>query len=167
MTLEELNAFPVKAAERELAKCCGSTRWTAAMVARRPFQSLQQLLLAADDVWWSLDGGDWLEAFSHHPRIGERPAGWAKDEQSGARGASAGTLKRLADLNHAYERKFTHVFLICATGKSADEMLNNLERRMRSEPAAELRIAAVEQAKITRLRLEKLLAQSSATSRAR
>ena len=137
------------------------------MVARRPFQSSDQLLLAADDIWWSLDGGDWLEAFSHHPRIGERAAGWANDEQSGTRGASADTLEKLADLNHEYERKFAHVFLICATGKGADEMLSSLERRLRNEPAIELRIAASEQAKITRLRLEKLLAQSSPKSKAR
>jgi OHCU decarboxylase len=164
--LEELNALPANAAERELAKCCGSTRWIAAMASRRPFRSADQLLLDADDLWWSLDGGDWLEAFSHHPRIGERAAGWAQDEQSGTQDAAAETLEKLADLNHEYERKFAHVFLICATGKSADEMLNNLEQRIRNEPAAELRIAAGEQAKITRLRLEKLLAYSSTVSRA-
>jgi len=160
--LEELNALPTDAAERELSKCCGATRWAAAMVARRPFRSAEQLLQAADDVWWSLEGGDWLEAFSHHPRIGGRASGWAKDEQAGTGRASADTLKTLADLNHDYERKFAHVFLICATGKEADEMLSQLERRIHNDPATELRTAAAEQAKITRLRLEKMLSQPSA-----
>jgi OHCU decarboxylase len=166
VTLEELNALPPAAAERELSKCCGATRWTAAMAARRPFRSADQVLLAAEDVWWSLEGGDWLEAFSHHPRIGGRAGGWAKDEQSGTRGASARMLKTLADLNHEYERKFAHVFLICATGKGADEILRQLERRIHSDPATELRIAAAEQAKITRLRLEKVLSRPSPASRA-
>ena len=158
MTLEQLNALTKTAAERELMKCCGSERWAAAMAGRRPFGSAEQLYAAADEIWFSLDGGDWLEAFSHHPRIGDRAGGWARDEQSGTRSASEQTLKQLADRNHDYERRFHHVFLIFATGKSADEMLAELERRIGNDPAAELRIAAAEQAKITRLRLQKLLA---------
>ena len=94
MTLDELNALPRDAAERELANCCGSKRWTSAMAARRPFRSADQVYRAADEVWSALDGADWLEAFSHHPRIGQRAAGWARDEQSGARGASQRTLER-------------------------------------------------------------------------
>ena len=167
MTLNELNRMPSDALERELSRCCGSTRWVAAMVGRRPFDSADDLLRAADDVWSALDGGDWLEAFAHHPRIGERAAGWAKDEQSGTRGASAVTMKTLAERNHEYERKFGHVFLICATGKGADEMLAQLEQRMSNEPAAELRIAAREQGKITRLRLQKLLAPDVQASKPR
>jgi len=165
VTLDELNAMPRDAAERELAKCCGSSRWTSAMAGRRPFRNVDQLYRAADEVWTSLDGADWLEAFSHHPRIGERAVGWARDEQSGTSGASARTMERLAKLNHDYQRKFGHVFLICATGKPADELLSQLERRMMNDPAAELRVAAAEQAKITRLRLEKLLSASRETSR--
>lgn len=164
MTLDELNALTRDAAQRELGRCCGSTRWAAAMTARRPFRNAGQLSAAADEVWWSLDGGDWLEAFAHHPRLGERAAGWAKDEQSGVRGAASDTMKTLATRNHAYERRFGHVFLICATGKSADEMLANLEQRMTNDPATELKVAAGEQAKITRLRLEKLLLSSSLES---
>lgn len=167
MTLDELNALPRDAAERELANCCGSKRWTSAMAARRPFRSADQLYRAADEVWSALDGADWLEAFSHHPRIGQRAAGWARDEQSGTRGASQRTLERLAELNHEYERKFGHVFLICATGRGADEMLTQLEQRMTNDPATELRVAAAEQAKITRLRLEKLLSSLHQTSRTR
>jgi len=127
------------------------------MAARRPFRDSEDLLRAADEVWSALDGADWLEAFSHHARIGERVSGMAQAEQAGTRGASAETLKRLATLNQQYERRFGHVFLICATGKSAEEMLSSLEERLRNEPAVELRAAAAEQAKITRLRLQKML----------
>lgn len=120
---------------------------------------------AGDDVWWTLDGGDWLEAFAHHPRIGDRAAGWANDEQSGVQGAQRTLLDRLTSLNHDYERKFGHVFLIFATGKTAEEILTQLERRLRNDPATELKIAAIEQAKITRLRLHKLLSPSQESRR--
>jgi OHCU decarboxylase len=152
-------------AERDLRRCCGSTRWASAVASRRPFTSVEQLCRVADDVWWTLVGGDWLEAFAAHPRIGERAAGWASEEQSGVRGAAARTLERLTALNHDYERKFGHVFLIVATGKSADEMLAQLERRLHNDPATELKIAAVEQSKITRLRLERLLQPHPEASR--
>lgn len=165
MTLDELNALPPASARRELARCCGSARWTAGMTGRRPFRDAEGLYAAADEVWWSLEGGDWLEAFSHHPRIGERAAGWAKDEQSGVRGASDVTLKTLGKLNHDYERKFGHVFLIFASGRSAEEMRAELERRIGNDPATELRNAAAEQAKITRLRLQKLISSTLQSSR--
>jgi hydroxyisourate hydrolase len=159
MTLAELNALTPEAAGRELARCCGSRKWVEQMTARRPFGSVDQLFGAAEEIWWSLDGSDWLEAFSHHPRIGDREhaAGWAKDEQSGTRGASDATLDALTALNHEYEDRFGHVFLICATGKSADEMLAELQRRMENPRGMELNVAAGEQAKIARLRLEKLI----------
>jgi OHCU decarboxylase len=166
VTLDELNGLSAGAARRELERCCGSSRWAIAMTARRPFRSAADLARAADEVWWSLEGADWLEAFSHHPRIGERAAGWASDEQSGARSASDTTIKELATLNRQYERKFGHVFLIFASGRSAEEMLAELRRRLNNEPAPELRVAAGEQAKITRLRLEKLLDASFESSRA-
>jgi 2-oxo-4-hydroxy-4-carboxy-5-ureidoimidazoline decarboxylase len=165
VTLDDLNALSRDAAERELMRCCGSSRWAAAMAGRRPFGNAEQLYRAGDEIWSSLDGADWLEAFAHHPRIGERAAGWAKDEQAGTRSASTHTTERLAARNHEYERQFGHVFLVCATGKQADEMLEQLDRRMSNDPATELRVAAAEQAKITRLRLEKLL--SSARERSR
>lgn len=169
MTLDDLNTMPRDAAERELARCCGSTRWAAAMAGRRPFADLEQLHRVSDDVWWSLDDSDWLEAFARHPRIGDRTGGggWAGTEQAGARGASTATLEALRSRNHEYERRFGHVFLIFATGKSADEMLAELERRLDNHPATELRIAAAEQAKITRLRLEKLVASPLESSRVR
>lgn len=158
MTLEELNGLDHAAAERELLRCCGSTRWAAALVGRRPFRDLEEVMRVAEETWWKLEGGDWLEAFSHHPRIGDRAEGFAGDEQAAARSASAETLRRLAEMNRAYERKFGHVFLIFATGRTADEMLAHLERRLANDPARELAVAAAEQARITRLRLERLVA---------
>ena len=120
----------------------------------------------ADRIWWQLGDGDWLEAFGHHPRIGEDPeelrkkfsdtASVASGEQSGVSSASDETLNALAKRNTEYFEKFAHIFIVCATGKSANEMLDILEQRIDNPPVNELRIAAGEQAKITRLRLEKL-----------
>jgi OHCU decarboxylase len=157
VTLADFNALSREEAERELCRCCGSHRWAAAVAARRPFDGVDALIQSADEIWWSLEGGDWLEAFAQHPRIGERAAGWASDEQSRVHGAPRATLERLTARNHDYERKFGHVFLIFATGKSAEEILAQLERRLPNDPATELKIAAVEQSRITRLRLQKLL----------
>ena len=124
----------------------------------RPFRNEAELFQAAESVWWELSSPDWLEAFSHHPRIGERSKdAWASKEQSGAKDASTKLKEELARWNAAYEKRFGFVFLICATGKGAGEMLEQMEQRMSHEPAAEVRIAAGEQAKITRLRLAKLL----------
>ena len=164
-----LDALPPHDAERELLACCGSTRWAQAMAARRPFRDEAELMRAADDVWWSLDEEDWLEAFSRHPRIGERKAAaapgaraeqWSAGEQSGMAGAAASTAGELARLNDAYVERFGYIYIVCATGRSADEMLAILERRLANAPADELRTAAEEQRKITRLRLEKLLRSS-------
>lgn len=157
MTLEQLNAMRADDAERELRRCCASTRWASIMTSRRPFRSVDDLQRQADEVWWSLDRSDWLEAFSHHPRIGERAAGWANQEQAGTHAAGRATLDALVQGNREYERRFGHVFLICATGRTADEMLHELRRRLTNDPGPELRVAAGEQAKITRLRLEKLI----------
>ena len=154
--------MPAEAVEETLRKCCGSTRWCRAMAARRPFRSVDELHRAAEEVWWSLDPEDWREAFGAHPRIGERGAGWSAEEQSGARDAAASTLARLARGNEDYEKRFGHVFLICATGRTAEEMLANLEQRMMNDPSDELRVAAGEQARITHLRLDKLLATARA-----
>lgn len=133
------------------------------MAARRPFSSMGMLQSAAEQEWWKLEPRDWMEAFSQHPRIGERKAsGWASQEQSGARDATEGTLDELERLNRAYEQKFGHVFLIFATGRSAEEMLAALRTRLLNNADAELKNAAGEQAKITRLRLEKLLSADSA-----
>ena len=159
MTLNELNALSGARAEEELLKCCGSQRWAKAVAARRPFKSREDLHRTAEIEWLKLKYPDWLEAFSQHPRIGERAKaqGFAKQEQSGASGASDATLLSLESLNRLYEEKFGFVFLIFATGKSAEEMLGTLQRRLQNGRDVELKNAVGEQAKITRLRLEKLL----------
>ncbi|HZH32319.1 MAG TPA: 2-oxo-4-hydroxy-4-carboxy-5-ureidoimidazoline decarboxylase [Pyrinomonadaceae bacterium] len=165
--LARLNSLSAEEAETELLKCCGSTVWARALSARRPFGDAPQLLAAADEVWWSLSERDWLEAFAAHPRIGGRePAaraqhaqaeGWSEQEQAGARAAAQATLDELAAANRAYEEKFGHIFIVCATGKTAEEMLALLRARLPNEADTELRNAAAEQGKITKLRLEKLL----------
>jgi 2-oxo-4-hydroxy-4-carboxy-5-ureidoimidazoline decarboxylase len=159
MNLNELNGLPSATAEAELLKCCGSQRWARVMAAQRPFKSKEDLHRTAEIEWLKLKYPDWLEAFSHHPRIGDRAKaqGFAKQEQSGAAGASDATLLSLESLNRLYEEKFGFVFLIFATGKSADEMLGTLQRRLQNGRDVELKNAVTEQAKITRLRLEKLL----------
>ena len=136
------------------------------MVNARPFNSVDQLIERAGTVWWSLEADDWLEAFRSHPKIGEKKAEiestqrerqWSGQEQSGIKNASQETIDSLAMLNGEYESKFGYIFIVCATGKSPNEMLAILRRRMKNDAASELRIAAGEQAKITELRLRKLL----------
>ena len=156
-----LNSLPVAAARAALGRCCGARHWVDAMLAARPFGSDAELLATAERVWWGLGRADWLEAFAAHPRIGDRGRGttdWARREQAGADGAAEATLAALAQGNHAYEERFGHVFLISATGKTAEEMLGALRDRLTNDPATELRVAAEEQAKITRLRLDTLAA---------
>jgi OHCU decarboxylase len=142
------------------------------MVARRPFGNFAELFAAADEIWRSLAREDWLEAFSRHPQIGEKAAEkrveaqagqplssrWSAEEQSGAQRDSADVTTRLVEGNRAYRQRFGYIFLVCATGKTAEEMLAILERRLQNDASAELTIAAEEQWRITRLRLEKLLA---------
>ena len=159
MTLEELNAMDVEALRHRLEQCCGSRAWVNRMTVRRPFQDVSQLQMAAEETWWSVDASDWLEAFSKHPKIGDRkPAGkWSAEEQRGMDAATHESARAIEELNRAYQEKFGWIFIICATGRSAEEMQNQLEQRLKNDPAAEIRIAAGEQAKITRLRLQKLL----------
>lgn len=152
-----LNELSPDAVERELRRCCGSGRWAREMAARRPFASDAALYAAADEVWWDLEPDDWREAFAAHPRIGERDGGaWSAEEQAGMNEASRRLEDEIREGNRAYEAKFGHVFLICATGLTAAEMAAALDRRLDNDPEAELRIAAAEQAKITKLRLRKL-----------
>lgn len=166
LTVRELNALPATRAAELLAACCGAPRWVSSMVARRPYESLDSLLLAADDVWWSLDQHDWREAFARHPRIGEaesappedeRERHWASGEQAGVATAQDAVRDALVEANRKYERRFGYIYIVCATGKSADEMLALARGRLHNSPQVELRVAAEEQRKITRLRLEKLL----------
>ena len=158
MRLDQLNALDAESAEHELLRCCGSARWAREMIASRPFGSVGAMTRSADAIWSSLDRADWLEAFAAHPKIGDRTASaWAAAEQSGSRGASGDVRDRLAAGNRDYEARFGYIFIVCATGKSADEMLSLLEARLANDPDTELTIAADEQRKITNLRLAKLL----------
>jgi len=180
MTLEELNRLPLEQARAALERCCGSRAWVEGMCAARPWRDREALLAAAERVADALEREGWLEAFAHHPRIGDReslrakyapaPAGagepprsagsgWARAEQHGASAASEATLDALAEGNRAYERRFGYIFIVCATGKSADEMLALLRARLVNDPEVELANAAREQRAITRLRLEKLLGE--------
>ena len=164
MNFEEFNSLPLAQAEQTLLDCCGSTRWVSRMAAQRPFLDLKNLCEAADSIWRGLAPADWLEAFSRHPQIGEKAASgsessrrWAEGEQTGARVATENVKTRLAWGNQIYREKFGYIFIVCATGKSAEEMLALLEQRLQNDPAHELNIAAEQQRLITRLRLEKLL----------
>jgi hydroxyisourate hydrolase len=139
------------------------------MAAQRPFAGVEALAASADATWRALAEADWLEAFAAHPRIGSGGAGkaggagrsggaaWSDDEQAGVAGAAEQTRHRLEEANRDYEARFGYIFIVCATGKTGDEMLALLERRLRHRPGDELRIAAEEQRKITQLRLKKLL----------
>ena len=128
------------------------------MLARRPFRSREAVLETADEIWASLDGADWREAFAHHPRIGEQTTNaTAAKEQSGVSGAADDVRQALAKANRDYEQLFGYIYIVCATGKSAEEMLAIAKSRLENDPETELRVAAEEQRKITRLRLQKLL----------
>jgi OHCU decarboxylase len=166
MTLDNLNDLPPQAARAEFLKCCGSTTWARAMAEARPFASQGKLLAKSDEVSAELKSEDWLEAFRAHPKIGEQKAAksqtpqeqrWSAQEQSAMPAASADTIAQLATRNHEYEGRFGFIFIVCATGKSSEEMLALLNARIHNDLQTELQVAAGEQRKITRLRLEKLL----------
>ena len=128
------------------------------MVARRPFRSREAVFTAADEIWNSLDQSDWLEAFAHHPRIGERTTDQvAASEQSAIRTADKLVRDDLAQVNRDYETRFSYIYIVCATGKSAEEMLAIARSRLNNDPSTEIGVAAEEQRKITQLRLAKLL----------
>ena len=166
VSVAELNAMPEPRAKKLLTECCGASRWVSGMLARRPFRSHAAVLSATDEIWRSLDAADWREAFSHHPRIGERKSAapqsergsaWAAGEQSGVEQAREDVRAELAAANREYEQRFGYIFIVFATGKSAEEMLALARARLRNDPDVELHAAAAEQLKITRLRLDKLL----------
>ena len=148
-----------------LRSCCGASAWVERMMARRPFGSHDALMATARDEWFGLQRSDWLEAFGHHPKIGDRDslrqrfartAHLSEREQAGVDGASEDVLEALAAGNREYERRFGYIFIVCASGKPADAMLELLRRRLTNPPAVEILVAAGEQAKITELRLKKL-----------
>jgi 2-oxo-4-hydroxy-4-carboxy-5-ureidoimidazoline decarboxylase len=166
MTPAELNALPENGAREAFARCCGASAWVSQMVSARPFASAAQVLDVARERWESLGPPDRREAFAHHPRIGDleslqrkyaASADLASREQAGVSKATRAVLEALAEGNRAYEQRFGYIFIVFASGKSAEEMLELLKNRLGNEPAAEIGIAGKEQWKIMRLRLEQLL----------
>jgi OHCU decarboxylase len=164
--LEHLNELSREELTAELLKCCGSTRWAREVSLERPFSNRQELIDTAERVWWSVGREDWLEAFRSHPKIGEKKAAretgdrarrWSEEEQTGANAAASDVLDALAAANREYEQRFGFIFIVCATGKSAGQMLALLQERFGNDPETEIRVAAGEQLRITQLRLEKLL----------
>lgn len=164
--LNDLNNAEIEVGRQELTKCCGSSNWVSQMLEKRPFQSAQTLFDCADDIWFKLAPADWLEAFGHHPKIGDTSAlrakfattaNWAENEQKGVKVAEQSVLEDLAKFNEEYFEKFGYIFIVCATGKTADEMLSLLQERLSNSASDEIKIASIEQSKITKIRLEKLL----------
>lgn len=167
MILPELNELSKAQLKAALTTCCGSTTWVNEMAKIFPVESKETLFEQAEIIWFACSERDWREAFEHHPKIGDinslrekfaNTKDWASGEQAGVSMASEDVLEKLADGNRLYEEKFGYIFIVCATGKSADEMLEILESRLPNSPKEEILIAMQEQNKITKIRLEKLLA---------
>jgi len=163
--LQAWNATDAATALDAMIACCAARRWAAAMVALRPIAGVFEFSEAADRIWSTMDESDWMEAFAAHPRIGDRkPAhatakssAWSTQEQSSTNSAAEKVLEELAEGNAVYEQHFGFTYIVCATGKSADEMLAILNRRLSSDRASELREAAEQQRQITQIRLGKWL----------
>lgn len=159
------NHAPGDTAEAQILPCCGSKRWVHEMAARRPFKDEAALMAASDETWRSLSEADWIVAFNSHPRIGEMKTQggtrssdtWPRQEQEKVTEAGDAVKIALAEGNRAYEEKFGRIFIVCATGKSAPEILEILQRRLRNDAATELHEAAEQQRQITQLRLKKWL----------
>jgi 2-oxo-4-hydroxy-4-carboxy-5-ureidoimidazoline decarboxylase len=181
MRLADLNGLDRDAATEVLLRCCGSTRWAQSMADARPFADAEALFAQGEAAWSSLETADWLEAFAAHPQIGstgstgsvrtlqpdagaELPAppakatAWSDQEQAGVVDAGDSIRRRLSAGNAEYAARFGYIFIICATGQAAADMLDALERRLRNDPGMELGVAAAEQRNIIRLRLAKLIA---------
>jgi OHCU decarboxylase len=165
-SLTRLNQLPSQVAEAEFLKCCGSMNWARRMSDTRPFADFNHLTKEADRIWRSLTDDDWLEAFRAHPKIGEKKAeatqsaraqGWSAQEQSKSQKTTEATKVALAQGNREYAERFGFIFIICASGKSGEEILRALRARLVNERQDELRVAAEEQRKITQLRLQKLI----------
>jgi OHCU decarboxylase len=144
--------------ETTLLACCGSRAWVKKMEESQPFATAEQMFDAADRIWWTLGPDDWREAFAAHPKIGERSSDeQAGREQAGMNEAAAEVRARIAAGNRTYLERFGHIYIVCATGKTASQMAEILESRLVNDAVTELRIAAAEQRQITRLRLERWL----------
>ncbi len=164
--LERINQPGNAEAESMFRDCCGSAEWADRMTTARPFASEAVLIETAADIWNDLQPEDWLEAFSAHPKIGEtraapaqmaRSAEWSSGEQAGMNAADELLRQQLAAANHEYYDKFGFIFIVCATGKTANEMLELCRTRLGNDRETEIGIAAREQQKITEIRLRKLL----------
>jgi len=179
-SVEEFNALPEPAARRLLEPCCASSKWVDALVVGRPYRDIGALLDASDEAVAALGDQDLAEALAGHPRIGDRrlpagawpagpegPTGWSSREQAGVATADTAQRQALADGNAAYERRFGHIYLACATGKTAAELLAFLRERLDNDPGAEWRVVAAELAKINQIRLRKLVGQAGAGAAAR
>ena len=165
--LARWNGLPAEDAAKEVLPCCGSTAWAEEMAARRPLSDLATLLAASDETWRSLPVEDWMEAFRSHPRIGEsqasqppsaQSAAWSAQEQRNV-AASEAVKIALAEANREYERRFSHIFIVCATGKSGPEILEILRRRLHNDKASELHEAAEQQRQIMHIRLTRWLSR--------
>jgi 2-oxo-4-hydroxy-4-carboxy-5-ureidoimidazoline decarboxylase len=168
MTIEEFNRQEEMTIREQLSRCCGAEHWVNAIMRYHPFASEKELEEKATEVWYhECMDEDWMEAFAHHPKIGDTKSlqekfadtsDWAGAEQSGVKSADLHVMEELAAGNGRYEEKFGFIFIVCATGKSAVEMLDLLNRRLPNDYATEIKIAMEEQNKITRIRLKKLFA---------
>jgi 2-oxo-4-hydroxy-4-carboxy-5-ureidoimidazoline decarboxylase len=164
--LARWNSLPLEEAANEILSCCGSKAWAQGMAAQRPFSDVTTLLAASDETWGNLTKGDWMDAFRSHPRIGESRAvqsasavsqAWSAQEQRQVAAAGEDSKTAMADANREYEQRFGRIFIVCATGKSAPEILEILHRRLQNDERAELREAAEQQRQITNIRLTKWL----------
>lgn len=166
MNIQKFNILSSELLFIELEKCCGSSNWIKQIIAQRPYNNIEKVHQISDETWNNLEDNDYLEAFTHHPQIGDiesmqkkfaSTANWAENEQKGSNQASLEVLSALKTANQEYLSKFGFIFIVCATGKSAQQMLDLLKQRMPNDKETELKIAATEQNKITHLRIDKLL----------
>ncbi|MEO8148356.1 MAG: 2-oxo-4-hydroxy-4-carboxy-5-ureidoimidazoline decarboxylase [Bacteroidia bacterium] len=167
MTIRNFNNLSIQQQKEELFKCCGSTLWVEKLLRKIPFASVAELKNESDIIWLGCDENDWLEAFTYHPKIGDLKSleqkfasteHWASSEQEGVNETTTIVLLELKELNDEYEKKFGYIFIVCATGKSAEEMLQLLKERLQNNPDKEIKIAMQEQNKITHIRIDKLFA---------
>lgn len=162
-----LDGMPSHELREALLACGGATRWVDGMLAGRPFRSAERMRAVADEVWHTLGAADWHEAIARHPRIGAQPAhgglgaAWSAREQGAVATSSDEARAALAEANRAYEARFGHIYIVCATGKSAEELLGIAQARLANEPETELAVAGEELRQIMQLRLAKLLAHDA------
>lgn len=165
MTILEFNRLPKEKIKELLFNCCSCTAWTDQLIQESPYKSVNELKGKSDNIWFSCDEESWMEAFSHHPKIGDLSSlenkfaatkHLALAEQAGVGQTSEEVIKQLWDYNIRYEEKFGYIFIVCATGKSAEEMLILLQQRLKNDRSDELKIAIAEQNKITHIRINKL-----------